>query len=176
MDFPGPEVAMGQTGIAHELTHIYLPNGNRLLAEGLAVYVQQKIGSNPAMPNFGRPLHQLVREFTCGMHLVAVPKPDLKDISFADADKISTPSPVTLRIGLIPYESGYVYNFVGSFIQFLIETHGMERFRTLFNLTPLQVGKRNEGSPERWEGVYGTTLNALEKNWQSQIAGLKCPL
>jgi hypothetical protein len=179
LDFPAPEVAIGQAAIAHELTHVYLPNGNRMLAEGLAVYVQHKIGSKPAFPNFGRPLDELVREFTCGMHLVGVPKPGLENISFEDADKIATPSPVTLRIGLIPYGdtmSAYVYPIIGSFVEFLITSHGMEKFRALYNLTPLDPNKkRNEGSPERWASVYGITLAGLEKSWRSHIATLKCP-
>ena len=174
MDFPAREVEIGQTGIAHELTHLYLPNGNRLLAEGLAVYVQQKIGTNHAMPNFGKSLDQLVREFTCGMHLVEVPKPDLENIRFTEADKIATPTLLTLRIGVVPYTSGYVYAIIGSFVQFLIDNYGMEKFRTLYNLTPLRPRERNEGSPERWARVYGVKLTTLERNWRSQIANLKC--
>ena len=175
IDFPAHEVEVGQTGIAHELTHLFLPNGNRFLAEGLAVYVQQKIGSNHAMPNFGMPLDQIVREFTCGMHLVEIPRPDLENIRFAEADRIATPTLITLRIGVVPYQSAYAYAIFGSFVQFLIESQGMDKFRKLYHLTPLKPGERNEGSPDRWATVYGAPLAALEKNWRSRIAKVNCP-
>jgi hypothetical protein len=179
MDFPAPEVVIGKTAIAHELTHVVLPNGNRLLAEGLAVYVQQAIGKNEAFPNFGRPLHRIVRGLSCGMNLVGVPRPSLDEIEFTDADRIATPSPVTLRIGLIPYDSpasqGYVYVIVGSFVQFLIERHGMKKFRDLYNLTLLIAGQRNEGPPDRWAKVYGATLTGLARDWRAHLAVSPCP-
>jgi hypothetical protein len=62
MEFPSRRVIAREAAIAHELIHVFFPNGNRFLAEGLAVYVQTAIGGNPAFPNFGKPLHELVRE------------------------------------------------------------------------------------------------------------------
>src|SRR5262249_28376628 len=32
MEFPAPEVISGEAAIAHELAHVYFPNGNRMLA------------------------------------------------------------------------------------------------------------------------------------------------
>ena len=58
MEFPAWKTVAGEAAITHELVHVFFPNGNRLLAEGLAVYLQAKIGGNPAFPNFGRPLHK----------------------------------------------------------------------------------------------------------------------
>ena len=62
MEFPAWKVVAGEAAITHELVHVYFPNGNRFLAEGLAVYLQATIGGNPAFPNFGRPLHEVTRE------------------------------------------------------------------------------------------------------------------
>ncbi len=63
MEFPTWRVITGTAAVAHELAHVFFPNGNRLLAEGLAVYLQSATGDNPAFPNFGRPLHALARDF-----------------------------------------------------------------------------------------------------------------
>ncbi len=46
--------ARDSTGaLLHEIVHIYAPNNNRFLAEGLAVYLHAKLAGNPAFPNFG---------------------------------------------------------------------------------------------------------------------------
>ena len=50
--------------IAHELAHVLFPNGNRFLAEGLAVYLQAAIGGKPEFPNFGRSLHQQTMNYS----------------------------------------------------------------------------------------------------------------
>ena len=62
MEFPTWRVASRKAAIAHELVHVLFPNGNRLLAEGLAVYLQARIGGNHAFPNFGRPLSDVARD------------------------------------------------------------------------------------------------------------------
>ena len=62
IEFPAWRVAARKAAIMHELVHVFFPNGNRLLAEGLAILLQAEIGGNPAFPNFGRPLHGLARE------------------------------------------------------------------------------------------------------------------
>ncbi len=40
MEFPAWRVNAGKAAILHELAHVFFPNGNRFLAEGLAVYLQ----------------------------------------------------------------------------------------------------------------------------------------
>jgi hypothetical protein len=45
--------------LLHEIVHIYAPNTNRFLAEGLAVYLHTKLAGNPAFPNFGEDLRRL---------------------------------------------------------------------------------------------------------------------
>src|SRR5204863_409581 len=67
MEVPAWKAIAGEAAIMHELVHIYLPNGNRFLAEGLAIYLQHEIGGNPTFPNFGRPLHQVARELLRAM-------------------------------------------------------------------------------------------------------------
>jgi hypothetical protein len=72
MEFPAVEAVAGEAAMAHEIVHVFFPNGNRMLAEGLAVYLQQALyqqqppRTNPAFPNFGEDLHLLARQYTCG--------------------------------------------------------------------------------------------------------------
>lgn len=58
------------------------------------------------------------------------------------------------------------YLAAGSFVRFLIERHGMERFGALYELTPLIPNKRAAESPERWRAVYDKSLDELEMSWR----------
>jgi hypothetical protein len=178
MEFPAWKAIAGEAAIAHELVHVYFPNGNRLLAEGLAIYLQDKIGGNPTFPNFGRPLHQVARELLRAMvpGFTAGKAESLDNIHLADLDKIATPSPLRLRVGRDLYDNtptgqAHIYPIAGSFTQFLIDTHGIEMFRALFQRTPLVPIERNPGFPARWVDVYGLSLSDIELKWKSMIVG-----
>src|SRR5215831_15470850 len=54
MNFPAYRVAVGEANVLHELVHVYFPNGNRMLAEGLAVHLQQEIGCNAVFQTSAR--------------------------------------------------------------------------------------------------------------------------
>lgn len=176
MEFPARRVIAREAAIAHELVHVFFPSGNRFLAEGLAVYVQAAIGGNPAFPNFGKPLHEYVRErfletapaISCG------DKQRLEQVHLAELDAIATPSRLTLQVGHEVYGEerrgpAFTYPIAGSFVQFLIETRGMEMFRALYVQTPFVPLAQNAGSPDRWLGVYDVALADLEAEWKSMI-------
>jgi hypothetical protein len=180
MEFPAWRVIRRSAAIAHELVHIFYPNGNRFLAEGLAVHLQDHIGENPAFPNFGRPLHALARELLQEMlpELAAGEPSSLGKVRLLELDGIATPSPLTLRIdddfyGEEPRGQARLYAIAGSFVQFLIAARGMEKFRCLYELTPLAPLQQDAGSPDRWRDVYGVALAALEWEWKSLIAGAR---
>jgi hypothetical protein len=178
MEFPARRVAARKAAIAHELVHVLFPNGNRLLAECLAVYVQAKIGGNPAFPNFGQRLHEVARarlremvpEFTPGC------PESLANINLADLDEIATPGPLALKVGQNVYGEeprgqAAVYPIAGSLAEFLVETHGMEKLRRLYMRTPLAPHERNPGLPGRWSDVYGRSFADLELEWKTLIVG-----
>jgi hypothetical protein len=184
MEFPAWRVIAGEAAIMHELVHVYFPNGNRLLAEGLAVYLQARIGGNSAFPNFDIPLHEAVRECLPEMmpELSWEDARGLEPIHLAELDAIATPDALSLsvgqdrygerrgvRYGTNPHEQARIYTLAGSFVQFLIETHGMDKLRALFMRTPLFPFERAAGSPERWIEVYGLSLTELERHWKSLI-------
>lgn len=180
MEFSLWRVADGKAAIAHELTHVCFPNANRLLAEGLAVYVQAEMGRNPAFPNFGEPLHELAREI---LHDIA--RKALGDgpsnlesqarLCLADLDTIATPSPLTLKSGINfhgeePQGQRVVYAIAGSFVAFLVATRGVDQFRELYQRTPFMPGSCDAGASGRWQDVYGLSLAYLEVEWRGMIA------
>jgi hypothetical protein len=177
LEFPAWRVIAGRAAIAHELVHIFFPNGNRFLAEGLAVYLQAEIGGNPAFPNFGRPLHELAWQCLQAM-LPESARGDptrLDKIKLSELDKIATPTPLELSVGENFYGEdahgqAHIYPLVGSFVRFLIETHGLLQFRTLYMRTPLVSLQQDAGRSERWMEIYGTSLAQLECEWKLFIA------
>ena len=176
MEFPTWRVASRKAAILHELVHAFFPNGNRFLAEGLAVHLQDSLGGNPAFPNFGKPLHRNVCERLLEMtpHNSSEAPSGLGQIHLAELDLIPTPNPLTLRVGAELYGEdkrgqAFLYPIAGSFLQFLLETRGVERFRSLYTQTPLLPLLLNAGSPDRWSDVYCITLAELENEWKSMV-------
>jgi len=49
------------------------------------------------------------------------------------------------------------YILTGSFVQFLIDTHGLPRFRSLYET-------------EHYQKVYGEPLATLEKKWRASLS------
>ena len=154
MLFRSGDTRRGHSAIIHEVTHVFAPNANRFLAEGLAVYAQEHLGGQSAYPNFGRDLHEAATSFAAA-----------SDLTMLDA--IATPK--GLR-GPDRVEELKAYVVAGSFVRFLIETQGLAKFRVLYAKTPMVPGKRMTSDPARWQGVYGASLEQLEKRWKEFIA------
>jgi hypothetical protein len=173
MEFPASRVIARNAAILHELVHVLHPNGNRLLAEGLAIYLQALIGGNPAFPNFGRPLHVVARERLQSM-IPEFARGDVRSLDplqLTSLECIATPAPLALRVGSDlygeePRGQGRLYPLAGSFVQALIETHGLEKFRALYQRTPLVPSQHNAGAQNRWIEVYGSSFADLEREWK----------
>lgn len=178
MEVPAWRAIAGKAAIMHELVHVLFPNSNRFLAEGLAIYLQAAIGSNPAFPNFGRPLHVVAREVLLDMlpdHAAGMSEP-FDAIKLADLDAIATPAPLTLCVGSTfygeePHGQARIYPLAGSFTQHLVEAHGLQRFHAIYTQTPLVPFEQSAGTAERWLSAYGRPLAELEREWKSTIAG-----
>ncbi len=172
MEFPAPDAMLGQAATAHEITHVFFPNGSRLLAEGFAVFVQQQIGGNPAFPNFGEPLHGFLRALTCPPPGGGQPAIPFSAINLSYMDGLATPSNLTLETD---GNSTHAYAVAGSFVEFLIEIGGWTKFRRLYDETPLIPLERNGGAPGRWRRIYKASLRELEADWKAMIRDLPCP-
>ena len=145
MIFGAKRVDAGEAATVHEMIHVYAPNANRFLAEGLAVYGHDLLGGPPAYPNFGKSLDDIAgrsanRELAMTLERTPTPNP-LESVS-KEGEAIA-----------------------GSFVKFLIERHGMDKFRALYALTPLAPMQRDPGGPTRWQQVYGESFEVIVDAW-----------
>jgi hypothetical protein len=139
MEMPLRLVRSNNGALLHEIVHIYAPNDNRFLAEGLAVYLHQSLAGNRAFPNFGKPLNAEAHGRLAHIE------------SLENLNGVRTPRP----LGSVLSEEGS-YILAGSFVGFLIEKYGLPEFRKLY-----ETGT--------YEAVYGKSLGALEKDWRSAL-------
>jgi hypothetical protein len=173
IEFPAHRVVAGEAAIAHELVHVLFPNGNRMLAEGLAVYLQYKLFPNiPVYPNFGDRLETLVADFL-RMNYKNDARHALWNMDLDALERISTPDKLSLRIGrdaLIgakpgdpdpsPGEVKTIYAVAGSLVGFLLENLIEDElltennFGALYKSTPLRPLERDSGDPDRWRHCY----------------------
>lgn len=148
----GSVVRQGLAAITHEIVHVLAPNANRFLAEGLAVYANDRFQEAPAYPNFGKDLKTEARGLL-----------DRTDI--AALEQVATPS----RLQLDGLNSRDAHIVAGSFVGFLIERHGLAQFRRLYASTPLVERERNAGDPDRWRTTYGISLAGFITEWRIRL-------
>jgi len=141
MEMPLRRVRENTGALLHEIVHIYAPNRNRFLAEGLAVYLQDKMGGNPAFPNFGKNLNALALERAS------------KIKSLQLLDNVRTPE----RLGT-GSEEKTAYILSGSFVGFLIEKYGLSQFKNCYET-------------DNYSKIYGKSLEILEKEWRFSLQG-----
>jgi hypothetical protein len=127
--------------LLHEIVHIYAPNTNRFLAEGLAVYLHAKLAGNPAFPNFGVDLRRLAVRGLAGVE------------SLDALNGVRTPQ----RLGTV-MEEKTAYILAGSVVGFVIERYGLASFRRVY-----ETGN--------YEEVYGKSLGTLEQEWRVSLQG-----
>jgi hypothetical protein len=139
MEMPLRGVRNNDGALLHEMVHIYAPNDNRFLAEGLAVYLHHKMAGNRAFPNFGKSLDAEARE-------------RLAQIESLDRlNAVRTPRPLG---SVLDEQSAYI--LAGSFVGFLIDKYGLPEFRKLYE----------SGA---YESAYGKALWELEKEWRAAL-------
>src|SRR4029453_10944421 len=145
MIFGAKRVNAGEAATVHEMIHVYAPNANRFLAEGLAVYGHDLLGGPRAYPNFGKSLDDIAGRTANRDPAIALEHP---------------PTPNPLESVSKDGEA-----IAGSFVKFLIERHGMDKFRALYALTPLAPMQRDPGEPARWQQIYGQSFEAIVDAW-----------
>ncbi|MBO6521596.1 MAG: hypothetical protein JJ900_14510 [Rhodospirillales bacterium] len=161
--FP-PRVVTGNNAIiAHEMTHLFMPeNRSEALREGIAVYAQDRFGEVPGYPNYGNDLDQLVvKRLSDGIG---------KDVgTFSAAEALFRHNRGTdsggKRVSLDKVDAEArrnAYLIAGSFVRYLFDDvlrSDMAAFKRLYT----------EGDYLRETGMM---LAALEAGWQRHI-GLK---
>lgn len=151
MLFRAKPVRTERAAIVHEIVHVVAPNANRFVAEGLATWAHQALGGEDAYPNYGSNLHALARP--------------LADADMAALERTATPT----RLNLANLDDRSAYLVAASFVGFLIETYGMEKFRLLYAATPLHTGQRQAGSAERWQAIFGKRFEQIVVAWRLKI-------
>lgn len=154
MLFRSEKTRKRRSPVLHEVVHIFAPNANRFLAEGLAVYAHERLGGQPAYPNFGRDLHKAAKPYAAWADL------PMLDAIVVPKGLLTPDRPKQLK----------AYTVAGSFVRYLIETRGMDKFRALYALTPMVPHERIASDPARWEAVYGKPLTALAAEWKAFLA------
>ena len=149
MIFGAKRVNAGEAATVHEMIHVYAPNANRFLAEGLAVYGHDLLGGPPAYPNFGKSLDDIAARSANRELAIALER---------------TPTPNPLEAMSKEGEA-----MAGSFVKFLIERHGMDKFRALYALTPLAPMQRDPGETARWQQIYGENFEAIVNVWLTSL-------
>ena len=176
MEFPAHRIVVGEAAIAHELVHVLFPNGNRMLAEGLAVYLQHKLFPRlQVYPNYSEPLEKVVQNFLSATFQAGA-SDALWNMDLDGLESISTPDDLFMRIGTRPFiggdpakadsppdprETKFIYAVAGSLVEFLlenpIEENGLlteSNFGALYRSTPLRPLERDSGAPDRWQKCY----------------------
>lgn len=156
MIFRAPTVRNSSSAIIHEIVHVVAPNANRFLAEGLAVYAQERLQGQMAFPNYGADVHEEAARLAGPSGLATY---------VLALERYATPR--RLRSASLDERQGYL--IAGSFVRYLIETFGLEKFRALYDVTPLVSGAREPGTPVRWHRSYGKSLSTLAMEWEREL-------
>ena len=139
IEMPLRRVRNNDGGLLHEFVHIYAPNANRFLAEGLAVFLQARLGGNRAFPNFGEDMRRLAVRGLAGVE------------SLDALHRVQTPRP----LGTV-MEEKTAYILAGAFVGFVIERYGLASFRSVYE-------------SGNYEQVYGKSLGTLEHEWRVSL-------
>lgn len=114
MEMPLHRVRENTGALLHEIVHIYAPHMNRFLAEGLAVYLHDRLAGNPAFPNFGEDLRRLAVHGLSGVESLN-----------------ALHSVRRLRLGTV-MEEKTADILAEAFVGFVIERYGLASFRSLY--------------------------------------------
>jgi hypothetical protein len=174
MEFRDVEIHNRTSGILHELVHVYLPNGNRLLAEGLAVYLQSLLSNVPSLPNNNVDLYVAASANNpttghapaCRVGIGIGPgtcndnrNDNTAPLPTGNRDRIMVPDP-------LGGQDDYIA--AGAFVRYLIEMEGMAKFRQIYERTPLIVGATNQTYDiGRWMEAYGKDLGTIVREWRT---------
>lgn len=139
IEMPLRRVRENTGALLHEIVHVYAPNNNRFLAEGLGVYLHATLAGNPAFPNFAEDLRRSGARHLSGVNFLNI------------LNGVRTPRPLSVVIN-----DEAAYTLAGSFVGFLIEKYGLVSFRNLYET-------------EDYDKVYAKSLDLLETEWRQSL-------
>ncbi|KKL70688.1 hypothetical protein LCGC14_2102410, partial [marine sediment metagenome] len=148
----------------HETTHVLarsMGSPPALFQEGLAVYVSERLGA-PALKDLGggkSSLQARVRELK-------------RKNQWVDLEKLLTYTEIGSRRTRPPIS----YAEAGAFVKFLIEKHGMAKFRRAYGeLKGSADANVHRGNKATLQTIYGQSLEGLDREWQSTFSAAGVP-
>jgi hypothetical protein len=164
MKFAALRVRQGHAAILHELAHVYEPNQARFLAEGFAVYLEEKIGNIEAYPTYGMAIEERLR--SAGSSALASVQLDIFDgVSVGKGVPLGSGVKLETAIPDRAQRAAYSYLVSGSFVKFLIQNYGVDQFRALYKLTPLMPGASLPEDRGRYHRIFSKPLLDLQTEW-----------
>jgi len=133
----------------HEMTHVLTPQHSDWVSEGLAVYLNDKLGGEGGYPNFGENIDQLAISYL-----------NQTDILEHVGDETYYPSQADLRTSI---GQGF-YILSGSFIKYIIEKTGVEIFMQAYDAPNMQEGLETKTK---------MTLQEWKTEWVGYLLSLK---
>jgi hypothetical protein len=133
----------------HELTHLLTPQHSDWVSEGLAVYLNDKLGGDGGFPNYGSDIDQLALSYL-----------NETDILENVGDETYYPSRSELMTGV---GQGW-YILSGSFVKYMIEKTGIESFMQIYSAPDMQAGL---------EEITKKTLREWKTEWLSYLSRMK---
>ncbi|MDM5247733.1 MULTISPECIES: hypothetical protein [unclassified Lysinibacillus] len=144
------DIKENQYPLVHELTHSLLGYGNNFdtsrgyfTQEGFATYMEDTYGENESYT------HKLMKYFIDSNKFIPISKlidPNQDDAYFRPA--LTSQKEYTLRW------MSYIHS--ASFITYLIDTYGLEKFEQLYN---------EEDLAKKIKEIYGKNISEIENDW-----------
>ncbi|PID79882.1 MAG: hypothetical protein CSB19_01600 [Clostridiales bacterium] len=139
--------------MTHEITHIICPNKtSRSLREGLAQYTQAKFAPQNLLFVGDAPVHQVVK------HYFATLNGEVFDAILNAVG--SEMGKIDISAFSAKENRAVFYNLSYSFVKYLIDQYGIEKFMTLYNAEDLAAGYR---------AAYDADYKSLIEEWVSFI-------
>jgi hypothetical protein len=149
------EQSGGDTTLVHELTHAIAgpaKDNNLFLAEGLAVHVHGQLSEPTEAMSYARlPVGRAARQ-------VLAKYPGFPSLAELYRDPSILRSTPTLDRTVIRRKQA-TYIVVGSFVRFVVEKHGIERFMRVYESGDFRA-------------VYGAAIADLESEWRAGLGGV----
>lgn len=150
-------VAENLAPVMHELAHLVAGYDNRLghwSQEGFACFVQDRFGSNPAFPTYGiaHAVARLIYDRGNALPMIDVMQDRGRRTFFGTGT---------------PWERWIAYVQSTSFTTWLVDTHGMEPFRHIYNRPVEDMD---------FAGIYGKPAVTLVAEWQTFLRAYNAPL
>jgi hypothetical protein len=133
----------------HELTHLLTPQHSDWVSEGLAVYLNDKLGGDGGFPNYGADIDELALSYL-----------DRTDILENVGDETYYPS----RSDLMTSVGQGWYILSGSFVKYMIEKNGIESFMQIYHAPYMQAGLGKTATK---------TLQEWKTEWLSYLSSMK---